>query len=917
MLVGRESEQRLLERLVSGARVGTSGVLLVTGDAGVGKSALLDHAAGLAAGMTLARVAGSAPEQEIPFAGLQQLLRAATRLLDRIPRRQADALGAALALSAGTVADRFTVGAATLSLLCRYAEERPLAVLVDDAHWLDVASAEALAFAARRLLADPVVVLIAAREGVAAEPIREGLPRLRLSGLDPRATRELLARRYAGPVTDAAVHRLQRVTGGNPLAILELAEGLLAEGPSPAAPVAVSVALAEGFAGRAAGLAEPARRALLLAATEGGRTRIVLEAVRVCGGGPNDLVEAEAAGLIAVTADRITFRHPLVRSAVYTQAPAAQRREAHRAVAAAIARCGPGAGDEEDRRAWHLAEAALGPDPEVVDLLESVATRATRRGAHAAAARALEGAARLSPTDAAAAPRFVDAAQAARLAGRDHHAATLLDEADSRALDPRHRVAALALRGAVAAQHGSLLESRDLFLAAADLLESAETGGDAGPAITVLADALQSTFYLADGPAAAAIAHRIERLVPLAADAGIRDFGTLAAGIARVLAGEGGTGQIREAVASLTDSRALLGDPLHLGWLALGPLWLREAGTGRELLQRVASEVRERGAIATLPFLLFLLGRDDATRDQWAAAEASYSEGIRLARETGRVPDLVASLAGLAWLEARQGRAEPCREHAAEALRESLPRHLNLFRVWALFALGDLELGAGRPAAALGHFEELRAVLVDGRFADVDLSPVPELAEVRLRLGGADGLADDAQRLLRQAQAKGQPWALARAHRGVALTSTGAAVERHFRESLDHHGQTLDAFETARTRLLYGAWLRRDRRRARSRPVLREALESFERLGAVAWADVAAAELAATGQTVHRREADTLDELTPQQLQIARLLASGSTSREAAAAVFVSRKTVEYHLRNIYLKLGISSREELAEAMRR
>ncbi|WP_137120066.1 helix-turn-helix transcriptional regulator [Segeticoccus rhizosphaerae] len=941
MLTGREAECALLERLIAGARVGTSGVLVITGDAGIGKSALLDHATQLAAGMCILRAAGSAVEHAISFGGLQHLLRPVTGLLDRIPRRQAEALGAALALGPGHVTDRFTVGAGTLSLICRSAEERPVAVIVDDAHWLDVASAEALAFAARRLLADPVVVVVAAREVPATRPIREALPQLHLSGLDRAATGELLSQRRMAPVAEGTVDRLLEVTAGNPLAILELADLPGVESDSLTVPLPVSDSLAEGFAGRAAELGAEAQWALLLAATEGGRAATVLRALRASGGGASDLVEAEASGLISLTPDRVVFRHPLVRSAVYSRAAPDQRRAAHAAVAGAIASRGGGAAGgvaradggetrgEDERRVWHLAEAAVGPDSSVAAMLESVARRATTLGAYAAASVALERAARLSDAEPEANARFIEAAEAALLAGREDQADRLLAGADDGSLDRLHKVRVLAVRGAVAARQGSLLESLDLLLAAADLVDTPEGCLDPEQSISVLVDALEATLYLADGGTAGVLARRLERLLPLVRDPHVRDLCVLSAGIARVLSGEGGTEQIAAAVHSLTASGPSAVDPSHLGWLLLGPLWLREAGAGRELVQRVATEVRDRGAVARLPFLLFLLGRDDATTDRWDEAEASYTEGIRLARETGRVVDMVTSLAGLAWLEARQGRADLCRAHAAEVLELFPPRHLNLCGVWTRFALADLELGLGRPALALEHLTELRAILRAGGLADVDLSPVPELAECSLRVGraadpgaGGDdsdvaGLAVDAAEMLRVAEAKGQPWALARAHRAVALLAEGTAVEQHFILAAHHHAQTMDIFESARTAMLFGSWLRRSRQRVRARPVLREALVAFERLGADPWANAAAVELAATGETVHRRAADSLDELTPQQLQIATLLASGRTTREAAAALFVSRKTIEYHLRNVYLKLGISSRQELAEAMRR
>lgn len=918
MLVGRAAERRTLEQLVAGARVGTSGVLLVTGEAGVGKSSLLAFTEQVAEGMTVLRAVGSATERDIPFAGLQQVLAPAVHLLDRIPSPQAEALGAALALRRGRVADRFTVGVATLSLVGRLAEEQPVAVLVDDAHWLDAATADALAFACRRLVVDPVVVVAVTRDVGRVGLARHDLPRLVLEGLDRTASRELLTRTYGEHLTRERMDELHRSTGGNPLAILELGAGRPRDPRSPAVPVALSRSLAEAFGGRAAELSARARQALLVAATEGGRLAVVLPAIRALGCEPDDLAEAERAGLVTIVADRVEFRHPLVRSAVYAEASPGERRESHRAVAGALRDAGGVLVSAGDREAWHRAESVVGPDAGVAEALERVAAGATARGAHDDAATAWERAARLSEVGAEATRRFLGAAESALLAGAPQRADVLLAAAAQHGIDDLHtRCRILALRGAVARHSGALRESRDLLLAAVDLVTREAVDPDGETAIPLLVDALYACFYLGDGRGAAGLARRLEQLLPWAREASTVHLGTLAAGVARVLAGESGSDQIRSAVAAFEADRALERDPQRIGWLVIGPLWLRESRGGRHLVGRVAGEARSRAAVATLPLLLFLLGRDDATTDRWALATANYTEALALARETGSVPDLIAALAGLAWLEARQGREAECREHVDEVLRECLPRRLDLFRVWALFALGELELGLGHPEQALATFQEIALVLDEACLADVDLSPVPEIADARLRLGRGTETQADADRLLAEAEAKGQPWALARAHRALALLAPEAEAERHFRLAQEHHAQTLDVFETARTSLAFGAWLRRSRHRVRSREPLRQALQVFEELGATPWADQAAAELAATGERVHRRETGGINELTPQQLQIAKLLASGRTSREAAAALFISRKTVEYHLRNVYLKLGISSRSELAEAMRR
>jgi DNA-binding CsgD family transcriptional regulator len=411
-----------------------------------------------------------------------------------------------------------------------------------------------------------------------------------------------------------------------------------------------------------------------------------------------------------------------------------------------------------------------------------------------------------------------------------------------------------------------------------------------------------------------------QRAVQLAGEHGSRRaafFAAMAHGMALVAGGEGeaGAAAIRRAVEILEQSDELRDDPRTLVWAAFGPLWLREADAGRGLIERASERARSVAAVGVLPMLLNHLGRDQATTDQWPAAESSFDEGIRLARETGQRSELAACLAGLAQLQARQGREEACRLHAAEAAALCAELGVGLYGSWAIQALGDLELGLGRPALAAGHHEAQAEALRALGIADVDVSPAPELVDAYLRLERREDAEAAASEFSSQAQAKGQPWALARAARCRAmLAGDGEAL---FEQALELHESTPDLFEAARTRLAFGAHLRRARKRVRAREQLRAALEAFERLGARPWADQAGAELAATGETARRRDASTMDELTPQELQIARLLADGRTTREAAAALFLSPKTIEYHLRNVYRKLGIGSRDELVESFAR
>jgi DNA-binding CsgD family transcriptional regulator len=391
----------------------------------------------------------------------------------------------------------------------------------------------------------------------------------------------------------------------------------------------------------------------------------------------------------------------------------------------------------------------------------------------------------------------------------------------------------------------------------------------------------------------------------------------IASAIAFVLDGQGEAGMLaaRQGVEILDGTDELRDDPRLLAWAALGPMLLRETGIGRGLIELAFERARSQTALGVLPALLHHLARDQATTDRWPAAESSYGESIRLAREIGQRTEHGAALAGLAWLEARQGREDVCRRHAREAQALCSELGLGLYGVWAVQALGDLELALGNVAESVErHLEQVAAMQGLG-IADVDLSPAPELVEALLRLGNREEAAAIAATYDAQARAKGQPWVLARAARCRGLLADDADLSACFEEALAHHARTLDVFETARTQLAYGARLRRARQRVRARDELRAAHASFDRLGATLWADVAAAELAATGETARRRDVTTIDELTPQELQIAMLLAAGRTTREAAAAVFLSPKTIEYHLRHVYRKLDINTREALADAL--
>jgi DNA-binding CsgD family transcriptional regulator len=910
MLLGRAHEQRALVRLLEGARAGGSGVLAIVGEAGIGKSALLAYAEEQAGGMNVLRARGVQSEAHIPFAGLFELLRPALSWISQIPAPQAEALESALALRPASAPGRFAVGAATLSLLAAYSEKAPVAVLVDDAQWLDGSSADALLFAFRRLVADPVAVILAVRHGEPSLLDGADLPALRLEGLDRTSATELLYRQGDKPLSPGLADRLHRETGGNPLALLELGaeRQRLADLP-PDAPLAIGTSVARVYLQRLRALPQRTRDALALAAAVDGEGEVpaLARAAPMLGLDLSDLIPAEAAGLIAVHDSRVEFRHPLARSAIYGDAPADRRRELHRALASALP------DSEADRRAWHLALASFGPDDAASSALEQAGQRAYQRSAYDVSSRAFERAARLAPEEARQGRLLYAAAEAAWLGGLAERAVALLDQA-ARPVPAADLVVAIDhLRGHIAAWGGSITTAQEILLATAE--RAAPT--DPERAVEILAEVVAASSYAGDVSTMRLAANRATSLLPPDANRRTTFLALLIQGMVLISSGEGEPGApvIRAAVEILERSDDLLGDPRLLTWAAVAPLYLREAEVGRVLASRAQAEARRSSAVGVLSGALTFMAVDQAATDRWAEAQAGFHEAIGLARETGQLIDLGMALARLAWLEARQGRSEQSRLHADEALGLSRDRGLVMSEVFAITALGELELTLGGAEAALARFEELRAVLRSRGIGDPDLVPAPELAEIYLRLGRGPAAVKVAEEFTRDAEAKAQPWALARAARCRGLVAAEGESDPHFETALVWHAQTPDAFETGRTRLAYGARLRRERQRVRAREQLRAAIEGFDRLGAEPWSEMARAELAATGETARRRDVTTLNDLTPQELQIALSLAEGRTTRETAAALFLSPKTIEYHLRNLYRKLDIGSRNELKAAM--
>jgi len=904
MLVGRQAEQQAIDRLAAAARLGTSGVLALTGEAGVGKTALLGAAVSGLEGMRVLRATGLESERELPFATLLQLLRPALGSLDGIPPRQADALAGALALSGAFErtegGDPFTIGVAVLSLVCRYAEDGPVAVVVDDLHLADAASARALVFAARRLAADPVLALFGVRspEGVA---VVAGLPTLRVDGLNLESARLLLS-----TTEDAApeehVRVLHQATQGNPLALLELRTTDL-EAIETGLPLRVPRALVDAFGRRVTQLNADARAALLIAAVCGTDLRLVADACAALKIDAGRLGEAEDAGLVTVRGGRVEFRHPLLRAAVYSGASTHERQAAHRAAADTT----PAA--DTDRRAWHLSEATWHPDADVADLLADAGEHAIARGAYAVAAGAFERAARLSPVAGMRGDRLLRGADAAWLGGDGERALGLLDQRERDApsdADAEGDARGIELRASIAARSGSLREALGILLIAADRADGADD------ATVALADAVHATYYLGDARTASELADRLAALRPDVTTPRARALGLMATGMARTLAGRGGADDIRAAIPLLETDPELSHDPRRLSWLLLAPLFLRDA-TGGARLRALVDEVRGGAGVGALPAVLFHVAVDQSTTGAlWARAEANFTEAIRLASETGQATELAMSLAGLTRLDSRAGRAEACRSHAAEARALCAARDIHIGEAWVGHAIGDLELSLGHPQLAAERFAELTALLQRLALDDVDLAPGPESTDALVRLGRSSEALLVAEEYHERAVAKGQPWARARADRALGLSGPDDEFETSFEAALGWHEQTLDRFEIARTRLAFGERLRRVGRRVDARVQLRTALEVFADLGAAVWREQTAGELAATGEHVRPAAGSSVARLTPQELQVSLLLAEGRTTREAAAALFLSPKTVEYHLRKVYMKLGIGSRAELA-----
>jgi DNA-binding CsgD family transcriptional regulator/tetratricopeptide (TPR) repeat protein len=904
MLFGRERESARIDEVLDAAREGRSGALVVRGEAGIGKTALLNAAVEHADGLRVLRARGVESEVDVAFSGLHELLRPALSSVEAIPEAQAVALRAALALGRETVAERLAVFGGALSLLAVIAEEQPLLCVIDDAHWLDEASAAAMTFVARRLDADGIAMLFGVREPEIRSFTAPGIPELRLGGLDRAAARRLLATRLPASAGSLVAEQLIEISLGNPLALIELPSGLTASqlaGQKPLdEPVRAGTAVEHGFLRRLAQLPSSTQRALLvLSASDVGELRALSRALAILGLDSQSLEPAERAGLVTL-ASSVDFCHPLARSAIYGAADESERSEAHGALAVAAETAG-----ESDRRAWHLAASTRVPDERIASVLIEAAESARRRGGVWSEARALERAARLTPDAERRAQRFLHAGIAARRAGRMERADSLLQEAIEVGLETRERADAQERRAFIKHEQGKLAEALELMLGGAEEVE----GNDPRAAARVLTNAATVVQHQLDIPRAAALAERAWRL---AGDGAIDDAELChILSFQRVLSGRVPeamelTWRTAELVENEPEGRVVVADA------ASTLLYAGEHAPARRLLERAVAANRGAGALGDLGYTLHIYAQVDWYDGRLQRAYGHALEAVQIVEELGTPQTLDDCLARLAMFEAVLGRESDSQGHGQRALESTLRLGDRKNEVRARSALGMLALATGDTEAAVAQLAPAVAALEAGGVGNPNQFRVhPDLVEAYARLGRMDEAKSVAASLERQARGTGIPWALGAAMRCRALVADAdAAAEAGFQEALRFH-ESAGAFERARTELCFGEQLRRRGHRRDSRMHLGAALEAFEASGATPWAERARRELRASGLTPRRRQPAARDQLTPQELQIARLVAEGKMNRDVAATLFVTPKTVEFHLTRVYRKLEIHSRAEL------
>jgi DNA-binding CsgD family transcriptional regulator len=903
-LTGRRNECDVIDQLIEAVGAGESGALVVRGEPGVGKTALLEYLVDQAPGFRVARAAGVQSEMELAFAGLHQLLASMLDRLEGLPVPQSEALRTVFGLSSARAPDRFFLGLAVLSLLSDVAEEQPLLCVVDDEQWLDRASAGVLAFVARRLDRESVGLIFAAR---AASDELTGLPELVVGGLSEADAYDLLDSILTAPLDPRVREQIVSETRGIPLAMLELLRDLtpaeLAGGFALAGGVPVSGSVEETFRRRIAALPSDSRRLLQLAAADPiGDPLLVWRAAERLSVS-NDAASAPAqAGLLEFGA-RVRFRHPLVRSAAYWSASLQERQEVHRALAEAT--------DPEidpDRHAWHRARAAAGPDEDVAEELDRSAARAQARGGLAAAAAFLERSAELTLEPARRGERLLAAARAKRDAGAFEAALELLVTLETAQLGSYSAAEAEHLRGQIALEQQQGSDAARLLLGAARRL----TPLHAELARETHLEALLAALWAGDldRPGGVLAAAEAARAAPAAPEPPRAVDVVLDALAIRLTQGYEPAAPLLTRALELLLAQDMGSDAVGRSlWLAasrstqaIAPeLW--DADAVHALARRQLEVAREAGALVQLRLALNFLGGSLVHSGELATAELLFDEDRLVAEATGNQPVLYNDVLLAVW----GGQAAKATELLEATRRDASARGMGRF----VTNLTYLESVLGN---ALGRYEAAREAAWQA-FERDELGfgslIVPELAEAASRTGDAALLNTAVDWVTERARVTPTEWARGIEARVRALSSVGEAAEALYREALERLARTRLRIELARTHLLYGEWLRREQRRVAAREQLHTADDMLSTMGVEAFADRARRELLATGETVRKRRAETRGDLTAQEAQIARLARDGLTNPEIGAQLFISPRTVQYHLRKVFLKLGISSRAEL------
>jgi DNA-binding CsgD family transcriptional regulator len=900
----------VLDRLLDAVRGGEGRALVVRGEPGVGKTALLDYLAEHASGCRVARAAGVQSETELAFAGLHQLLTPMLDRLQRLPVPQRAALRSAFGLRSGSAPDRFLVGLAVLSLLADAAEEHPLVCLLDDEQWLDRASAQVLGFVARRLATESVGLVFAAR--VPGEELA-GLPELAVEGLGEADAHALLDAVLTGPLDARVRDRIVAEAHGNPLALLELPRGVppaeLAGGFALPSAVPLPGRIEGSFRRRLDALPADTRRLLQLAAAEpvGDPVRVWRAAGRL-GIRAEAVTPAAEAGLLEVGA-RVRFRHPLVRSAAYWSASLQERQDVHRTLAEAT-----NPKTDPDRRAWHRAQAAPGPDEDVAAELERSAGHAQARGGLAAAAAFLERAAMLTPEPGRRARRLLAAARAKRAAGALDAALGLLVAVEAEPLDALSAAEVDQLRGLIALVQRRPSDAARRLLSVARRLEPL----DAGLARDTHLEALWAAMWAGDlgRPGGVLAAAEAARAAPPGPDPPRAVDVLLDAFALRLTQGFAAAAPLLTRALELSLALDVANDEAgRWRWLAGGrasaiaALELWDAESWHALASVQAQLARDTGALVHLQYALNFLAAAHLFAGELTTAARLVDEDRLIAEVTGNPPVGYAAMALAAW----QGR-EPAASELIEATsRAATARGVGRMVSFAAYASSVLYNGLGRHDiardAAWRAFE--RDELGYGPYV------VPELAEAAARTGDVALVRAALQWLSDRTRVTPSEWALGIQARVRALLSDGEAAERCYRESIDRLGRTRVRVELARSHLLYGEWLRRQRRRIDARAQLRTAHGMLARMGVEAFAERARRELEATGETARKRTVATRDALTAQEALIARLARDGLSNPEIGSRLFISARTVQYHLGKVFAKLAIGSRGQLARTLPR